>query len=62
MLLVVLSGLSDAERCAYLLADSKLVENAGWDRALLFALELKRAGASARGCRPRYTPNRVRAC
>jgi hypothetical protein len=33
--MLVLSGLSDAERCAYLLADSKLVENAGWDRALL---------------------------
>ena len=37
---VVLSGLSDAERRAYLLADNKLVENAGWNRAAL-ALELK---------------------
>jgi DNA modification methylase len=37
---VVLSGLSDAERRAYLLADNKLVEDAGWDRAAL-ALELK---------------------
>src|SRR5215216_2556664 len=36
---VVLSGLSDAERRAYLLADNKLVEDAGWDRAAL-ALEL----------------------
>jgi hypothetical protein len=33
--MLVLSGLSDAERCAYLLADRKLVENAGSDRALL---------------------------
>jgi DNA modification methylase len=37
---VVLSGLSDTERRAYLLADNKLVEDAGWDRAAL-ALELK---------------------
>jgi DNA modification methylase len=37
---VVLSGLSDAERRAYLLADNKLVEKAGWDRSAL-ALELK---------------------
>jgi DNA modification methylase len=37
---VVLSGLSDAERRAYLLADNKLVEKAGWRRGAL-ALELK---------------------
>ncbi|MGA8155879.1 MAG: ParB/Srx family N-terminal domain-containing protein [Rhodoplanes sp.] len=37
---VILSGLSEAERRAYLLADNKLVENAGWDRAGL-AVELK---------------------
>ncbi len=37
---VVLSGLSDTERRAYLLADNKLVENAGWDRGAL-AVELK---------------------
>ncbi len=36
---VVLSGLSDVERRAYILADNKLVENAGWDRAGL-AIEL----------------------
>ena len=36
---VVLSGLGDAERRAYLLADNKLVENAGWDRGAL-AVEL----------------------
>ena len=36
---VVLSGLADAERRAYLLADNKLVENAGWDRGAL-AVEL----------------------
>ncbi len=36
---VVLSGLTDAERRAYLLADNKLVENAGWDRKAL-AVEL----------------------
>lgn len=30
---VVLSGLSEAERRAYVLADNKLTENAGWDRA-----------------------------
>jgi DNA modification methylase len=40
---VVLSGLSDAERRAYLVADNKLVENAGWDRSAL-ALELKELG------------------
>jgi DNA modification methylase len=38
--IVILSGLSDAERRAYLLADNKLVEDAGWDRAAL-AEELK---------------------
>jgi DNA modification methylase len=32
---VVLSGLSEAERRAYLLADNKLAEKAGWDRATL---------------------------
>ena len=37
---MILSGLSEAERRAYLLADNKLVENAGWDRAGL-AVELK---------------------
>jgi ParB-like chromosome segregation protein Spo0J len=37
---MVLSGLTDAERRAYVLADNKLVENAGWDRSAL-ALELK---------------------
>ena len=40
MPVVVLSGLSEAERRAYLLADNKLVENAAWNRAAL-ALELK---------------------
>jgi hypothetical protein len=40
---MVLSGLSDAERRAYVLADNKLVENAGWDRSAL-ALELKELG------------------
>ena len=29
---VVLSGLSDAQRRAYILADNKLTENAGWNR------------------------------
>src|SRR3954447_21865645 len=37
---VVLSGLSDAERRAYLLTDNKLNENSGWDRSAL-ALEIK---------------------
>jgi ParB-like chromosome segregation protein Spo0J len=36
----ILFGRSDAERCAYLLAGNKLVENASSDRAAL-ALELK---------------------
>lgn len=35
-----LSHLSDAERRAYVLADNKLAENAGWDRDLL-AIELQ---------------------
>jgi hypothetical protein len=35
-----LSHLSDAERRAYILADNKLVQNAGWDREIL-ALELQ---------------------
>jgi len=35
----VLSGLSEAERRAYLLADNKLAENAGWDKPAL-AVEL----------------------
>src|SRR5215468_9491116 len=35
-----LSHLSDAERRAYILADNKLAQNAGWDRELL-ALELQ---------------------
>jgi ParB-like chromosome segregation protein Spo0J len=37
---VVLSGLTEAERRAYILADNKLVENAGWDHNVL-GLELK---------------------
>jgi DNA modification methylase len=37
---VFVSGLSDAERRAYILADNKLTENAGWDRAGL-AVELR---------------------
>jgi ParB-like chromosome segregation protein Spo0J len=37
---VVVSGLSDAERRAYLLADNRLTEKAGWDRAAL-AIELR---------------------
>ena len=36
---LVLSGLSEAERRAYLLADNKLAENAGWDKPAL-AVEL----------------------
>lgn len=36
---VVVSGLSEAERRAYLLADNRLAEKAGWDRATL-AVEL----------------------
>jgi len=36
---IVLSGLSGAERRAYLLADNKLAQKAGWDRATL-AVEL----------------------
>jgi DNA modification methylase len=36
---VVLSGLSDAQKRAYLLADNKLAEKAGWDRTTL-AVEL----------------------
>jgi DNA modification methylase len=40
---IVLAGLSDAERRAYLLADNKLTENAGWDRARL-AAELSTLG------------------
>jgi DNA modification methylase len=36
---VVLSGLSDTQKRAYLLADNKLAEKAGWDRATL-AVEL----------------------
>jgi ParB-like chromosome segregation protein Spo0J len=35
-----LSHLSEAERRAYILADNKLAENAGWDRELL-AIELQ---------------------
>src|SRR4051794_21547012 len=36
---VVIQGLSETERRAYLLADNKLAENAGWDRPAL-AIEL----------------------
>jgi ParB-like chromosome segregation protein Spo0J len=36
---VIIAGLSDVERRAYLLADNKLAEKAGWDRNLL-AVEL----------------------
>jgi ParB-like chromosome segregation protein Spo0J len=36
---LVVPGLSDAQKRAYLLADNKLAENAGWDRATL-AMEL----------------------
>ena len=39
VLVVVLSGLTDAQKRAYLLADNKLAEKAGWDRATL-AVEL----------------------
>src|ERR1019366_10715914 len=35
-----LSHLSDAERRAYILADNKLAQNAGWDREIL-AIELQ---------------------
>jgi ParB-like chromosome segregation protein Spo0J len=35
-----LSHLSDAERRAYILADNKLAQNAGWDREIL-AIELR---------------------
>jgi DNA modification methylase len=34
---IIVSGLSEAERRAYLLADNKLAERAGWDRPLLAA-------------------------
>ncbi|MFM6932213.1 MAG: site-specific DNA-methyltransferase [Novosphingobium sp.] len=37
---VMLSHMSDAERRAYILADNKLAENAGWDREIL-AIELQ---------------------
>ena len=36
---LVVSGLSEAQKRAYLLADNKLAEKAGWDRAIL-AVEL----------------------
>jgi len=32
---ITLSGLSDAERRAYILADNKIAENSGWDEELL---------------------------
>ena len=32
---VMLSHMSEAERRAYILADNKLAENAGWDREIL---------------------------
>ena len=35
--MIELSGLSDADRRAYVLADNKLALNAGWDDALLAA-------------------------
>lgn len=38
--IVILSTMSDAERRAYVLADNKLAENAGWDRDIL-AIELQ---------------------
>src|SRR5438105_559280 len=34
---IVVTGLSDAEKRALALADNKIAENAGWDRALLAA-------------------------
>lgn len=40
---IIVSGLSDAEQRAYLLADNKLTENAGWDRTGL-AKELQQLG------------------
>jgi hypothetical protein len=38
--IITISGLTEAEKRAYLLADNKLVENAGWDLDLL-SIELK---------------------
>jgi DNA modification methylase len=38
--IVVLATMSDADRRAYILADNKLAENAGWDRDIL-AIELQ---------------------
>jgi ParB-like chromosome segregation protein Spo0J len=38
--IIVVETLSDAERRAYVLADNKLAENAGWDRDIL-AIELQ---------------------
>src|SRR3954470_9511643 len=34
---IIVRDLSDAERRAYILADNKIAENAGWDRPLLAA-------------------------
>ena len=51
-----LSHLSEAERRAYILADNKLAQNAGWDRELL-ALELQGLGP---GKRLRMSRNSVR--
>ena len=57
--MIVLSGLSDTERRAYLLADNKLAEKAGWDRNAL-AIETRGpwrwsrfgwVGATIGGCR-----------
>ena len=42
---IVLDHLSDAERRAYIIADNKLAENAGWDSALL-AIELQELSAA----------------
>ena len=55
---VVLSGLSDAQKRAYLLADNKLAEKAGWDRATL-AVELNSSGSPLRGDWARHFANRL---
>ena len=65
---VVLDHLSETQKRAYIIADNRISENAGWDEALLAAElgELKAAdcdlgsvGLLRRGARRRCSPSRV---
>ncbi|HZP08279.1 ParB/Srx family N-terminal domain-containing protein [Methyloceanibacter sp.] len=56
---VIISGLSEAQKRAFLIADNKVAEGSGWDRKML-AAQIEELTPSPNGNRPRLRRHRLR--